>query len=289
VADAVALARELALDEATAATLIDPEEYLTLFPETLARWYQQEADELRAIIAFGEEAPDNDWKVDLAAKRDRDRFVFLAEAYAHERYAAGLFESQAMDVLGGVFPDVPFTGLVTTAEWGFTEWLTAIGSAAAGVAIGIAAVAAAVVSLGGSVPATVLIVGSGFGAAVAGLSAAAAVVERSEAGVLTTQDVLVDTLQVAGSLAGIGSMVLGKVAVSSAVKTTGFARLAALSQRAFPAGHPRRRGRRPRQLRDPSPPGYPSRCGRSTPCRDPLRTATSPARGCSGSCSRRAC
>lgn len=559
VADAVALARESAADEATAATLIDPEKYFQLFPETLGRWYREEADQLRASIAFDEEAPDDDWKVELAAKRDHDQFVFLSEAYEHERYEVRLVDEQAMDVSGGVFPEVPFTehkrllaeegrrlareageaeyaayvavaedpkgareaveakqstkavaresssagealvavegftavlrvglggdvlpqeliaawgkaeielltlnpviragtmapdaqgraadaveafleafraevarydaerrvqvgfgevetittnpyvspeigyfvpklraartpadwawpvgvyrvlvedfdryiaarltaagrapeaaqltaagaltaevaelverkpgvkkvpavfypaaeklenvgepgtpdfsvtgfplswylhredgvwyltdlsnphqpkvvddaggtasgpaaalfeqlntalrfpeghlywklpdgtagDLVTTAEWGWTEWLTAIGLAAAGAAIGIAAVSAAVVSLGGSVPASVLLLGSAFGVVGAGLSAAGAiadVVERSEAGVVTTQDVVVDTLTLAGSVAGIGSMVLGKVVVSDAVRVAGVARLAALSQQAF--------------------------------------------------------
>ena len=96
--------------------------------------------------------------------------------------------------------------------------------------------AVGIASFGTSVPATVMIIGGVFGAGSAALfagSAVADVVEKSEAGVLTTQDVVVDTLTFASSFAGVGSITLGKVATSTALKASNLPRLAKLGEQAF--------------------------------------------------------
>jgi hypothetical protein len=106
--EAVAFAREQGATEHLAGMRIDIRENYTLFPETLARWYDEEAASLRAIIAFDPEPPDDDWKVELAKAGKREQFLFLSETYEGERIEAGLLEDVAADVLGGVFPEVSF-------------------------------------------------------------------------------------------------------------------------------------------------------------------------------------
>ena len=108
VTEAVAFAREQARSEASARMQIDPEEHYMLFPETLARWYEDEAEVLRRFIAFDEEPPNDDWKLELAKAGDRDGFLQRSEDYEHERYEASLLEEEETNVLGGVFPTLPF-------------------------------------------------------------------------------------------------------------------------------------------------------------------------------------
>jgi hypothetical protein len=105
---AVAFAREQGATEHLAGMRIDIRENYTLFPETLARWYDEEAASLRAILAFDPDPPDDSWKVELAKAGKREQFLFLSETYEGERIEAGLLEDVAADVLGGVFPEVTF-------------------------------------------------------------------------------------------------------------------------------------------------------------------------------------
>jgi hypothetical protein len=93
-----------------------------------------------------------------------------------------------------------------TEPWRLSEWLTWIG-------IGIAAIGLAIVTLGASIPAELIIIGGAVGVA-AGVSD---IMEKKRAGVLTTKDIAVDGLQIAASILTAGSAGLGKVVVSEAV------------------------------------------------------------------------
>ena len=106
--EAVAFAREEGATEHLAAMRIDIRENYTLFPETLVRWYDEEAATLRRFLAFDPEPRDDDWKLRLAQAGDHDQFLFLSEAYETERIEAGLLEDAATDISGGIFPEVSF-------------------------------------------------------------------------------------------------------------------------------------------------------------------------------------
>lgn len=112
--------------------------------------------------------------------------------------------------------------LVTDEPWRLSEWLTWIGLAAGAVALGF-------LTAGASVPASVLVIGVLAGAGAAAMDWH----EKSEAGVLTTKDIVVDTLAIVGNLATLGAAGLGKVVVSGALKTGGYARLAVYADQAF--------------------------------------------------------
>lgn len=106
--EAVAFAREQGATEHLAGMRIDIRENYTLFPETLAAWYRDDAATLRGFLAFDPEPPDDDWKIELAKAGDHDQFLFLFETYESERIEAGLLEDTAMDISGGMFPAVSF-------------------------------------------------------------------------------------------------------------------------------------------------------------------------------------
>ena len=95
---------------------------------------------------------------------------------------------------------------VCNTPWRLSEWLSWIG-------IGIAAIGLAIVTMGASIPAELILLGAAVGVA-AGVSDMA---EKKSAGVLTTKDIAVDGLQIAASLLTAGSMKLGQVVVSEAV------------------------------------------------------------------------
>ncbi len=97
--------------------------------------------------------------------------------------------------------------LDTTEPWRLSEWLTWFG-------IGIAVVGLGVATFGGSIPATVIIIGAGVGAA----AGVADIVEKKSAGVLKTKDVIIDGLAITGSILGAGSAKLGKVVLSEAAQ-----------------------------------------------------------------------
>jgi hypothetical protein len=75
----------------------------------------------------------------------------------------------------------------------------------------------------------VLIIGAAAGAG----AAAADWSEKSEAGVLTDMDILLDTLSIVGNVFALGAAGLGKVVVSGALKTGPYARLAAYADAAY--------------------------------------------------------
>ena len=95
--------------------------------------------------------------------------------------------------------------LETNEPWRASEWLTWIG-------LGIAAAALAIVTFGGSIPVSVIVIGAAVGVA----AATADIVEKKRAGVLTTKDVLIDGLQIVASLLTAGSAKLGQVVLSRA-------------------------------------------------------------------------
>jgi hypothetical protein len=113
-------------------------------------------------------------------------------------------------------PDGTIRVMDTTEPWSLTDWLTWIG-------IGLVVLGATVASAGLATPATVLIVGGSLTSAAAGV---ADIVEKKQAGVLETRDVVVNVLQVIGSLATAGAAVSGRVIASSAFSTATRARFA---------------------------------------------------------------
>jgi hypothetical protein len=119
-------------------------------------------------------------------------------------------------------PDGTEWTMPTTEPWRLSEWLTYVGLAAGAVALAIA-------TGGGTVPVTVMVIGGLAGAG----AAAADLYEKSEAGVIGTQDVVVDTLSIVGNLATLGAAGLGKVVVAGALRTGPYAKLFLYADKAF--------------------------------------------------------
>ena len=127
---------------------------------------------------------------------------------------------------GVLFWELPNGGrfsLRTTEPWSLSDWLTAIG-------LGLAAAALVVGTAGLGTPATILIVGSGIvGAAAAG----ADIYERADVGRLTSRSVVINVASIVASLASAGTAGLGRIAVTGALRTGQYARLAVLADRYF--------------------------------------------------------
>ena len=115
-------------------------------------------------------------------------------------------------------PDGSIQVMRTTEPMSFTDWLELIG-------LSLAAAGLIAASGGAALPATLLFVGSGLVGAAAGV---ADIVEKSEAGVLTETDVLIDVVSIVGSLASAGAVGSGRVIASSAWRTGSTARFATM-------------------------------------------------------------
>ena len=121
-------------------------------------------------------------------------------------------------------PDGRIHAMDTTEPMSLTDWLTWIG-------LGLVVLGATAASAGLATPATLLIVGGSLAGAAAGV---ADIVERKEAGVLETRDIVINVVQIIGSLAGAGAAASGRVIASSAFSTASRAKFAtALDKYAF--------------------------------------------------------
>jgi hypothetical protein len=110
-----------------------------------------------------------------------------------------------------------------TEPWRLSEWLSWIG-------IGVAAIGLAILTLGGSIPAELIL----FGAAVGVATGVSDMTEKKRAGVLTTKDIAVDGVQIAASLLTAGSAKLGQIVVSEAAAAgVGLAEVGGLAGKLF--------------------------------------------------------
>jgi hypothetical protein len=108
ISKAVNAAYKEALTEEDSAIRIPPRDYRTLFPETFAKEYDEEAKRKReeAIKGF---ADDEKWKLKAAEKKDKDMFVLFATGQYRPRFMAELLEQEAARIRKGQWDPLLFS------------------------------------------------------------------------------------------------------------------------------------------------------------------------------------